>query len=135
MAAAQRGHTVSEETRRKIGVHSARNFRKMAIHRFPYNGQLYLSRLEVAFAQHLDRLGLTWQYEPCIIRLPTGRSYIPDFYVREWYTYVEVKGWSGWGSLDKVDQARAAGYPVLYATSRGFPSGPPTLAQLLQPFE
>lgn len=50
------------------------------------------SRLEVAFARHLDEHGITWRYEPAIFG-PRGAGYLPDFeLVRPGeHHYVEVK--------------------------------------------
>lgn len=68
-----------------------------------------LSSWEIAYAQYLDLAELTWDYEP-VLRLSTGRRYLPDFWVREWKTYVELKG--PMSSAEKVDQAIADGYKV-----------------------
>lgn len=68
------------------------------------------SKWEVAYAQDLDRQELTWDYEPHQLLLSDGRVYIPDFWVHEWHTYVEVKGFPD--RLDKVELATADGHPV-----------------------
>ena len=73
----------------------------------------FKSTWELAYAKHLDALGLAWAYEPARLLLSTGRTYVPDFWVAEWATYVEVKSWSGsGGGIAKVEQAVQDGHPV-----------------------
>jgi hypothetical protein len=51
------------------------------------------SSYEIAFVeQHLDRCGLTWDYEPQTFDLG-DISYTPDFWVEELQTFVEAKGY------------------------------------------
>jgi hypothetical protein len=57
-----------------------------------YAGVDFRSTLEADWAYTLDRLGMTWQYEPEAIMLPSGREYRPDFYLPELTTWLEVKG-------------------------------------------
>lgn len=65
---------------------------------------------ERGFARWLDAQGLTWAYEPHTLLLSDGRRYVPDFWVEEWKTYVELKG--PHLSADKANQAIADGHPV-----------------------
>lgn len=50
------------------------------------------SKLEAAFARHLDALGVPWRYEPAIFG-PRGSGYLPDFELTrpDGKHYVEVK--------------------------------------------
>lgn len=73
----------------------------------------FRSSWELRVAEQFDREALTWAYEPCRLLLSNGRVYIPDFWVEEWSTYVEVKGWKRPGSIDKVGAALADGHAVL----------------------
>jgi hypothetical protein len=54
------------------------------------------SKWEVAYAQYLDRNGIAWEYEPCYFTVGKGKwngeTYIPDFYLCETNTYIEIKG-------------------------------------------
>jgi len=50
------------------------------------------SSYEIKFAKWLDRKNLTWQYEPKRFYLK-DRTYAPDFYVKEWNKWIEIKGW------------------------------------------
>lgn len=54
-----------------------------------YRGAFMRSRLEVAFAQELDRRGIAWEYEP--ERVGGGR-YLVDFHLPDLKCWVEVKG-------------------------------------------
>ena len=70
------------------------------------------SRWEVSIAEQLDGELLTWQYEPHVISLPDGRNYIPDFWVTEFGGYLEIKGWTGAGRLEKFELAKQIGIAV-----------------------
>ncbi|MDX3354727.1 hypothetical protein PV703_15715 [Streptomyces sp. ME01-24h] len=57
-----------------------------------YRGTTFRSALEASWAATLDSLGITWEYEPETITLPSGTRYIPDFHCPEIGTWIEVKG-------------------------------------------
>jgi hypothetical protein len=57
-----------------------------------YAGTDFRSRLEAGWAATLDSWGFRWQYEPETITLPSGAVYIPDFWIPEMRTWLEVKG-------------------------------------------
>jgi len=56
-----------------------------------YNGVKYRSRTEARWALFMEKLGLTFDYEPDGFELPSGRRYLPDFYIHDFKTYLEVK--------------------------------------------
>lgn len=58
----------------------------------PYGGTTFRSRLEARWATFLDSHHITWQYEPETITLPSGTVYVPDFWLPELGTWIEVKG-------------------------------------------
>lgn len=57
-----------------------------------YAGITFRSRLEADWAHTLTVNGITWTYEPETITLPSGTIYIPDFWLPELGTWIEVKG-------------------------------------------
>lgn len=57
-----------------------------------YAGCRFRSRLEARWAVFFDHAGIEWQYEPERFGLSGGRTYLPDFYLPECDTWVEVKG-------------------------------------------
>ncbi|MFJ9012290.1 hypothetical protein [Streptomyces canus] len=57
-----------------------------------YRGTTFRSALEASWAATLDTLGVTWEYEPETITLPSGARYIPDFRLPEIGAWLEVKG-------------------------------------------
>jgi hypothetical protein len=90
-----------------------------------HRGVLMRSRLEAHWATVLDTAGIAWSYEPELIRLPgRGRrwtGYVPDFWLPELQTWLEVKG-PHWERFDKTRAlARLCGKPglVLVATAAG----------------
>lgn len=57
-----------------------------------YAGITFRSRLEADWAATLDAWNVPWQYEPETITLPSGVNYIPDFWLPDHGTWLEVKG-------------------------------------------
>lgn len=57
-----------------------------------YSGSTFRSKLEADWAATLDSLGVRWEYEPETITLPSGTTYIPDFWLPDVGTWLEVKG-------------------------------------------
>jgi hypothetical protein len=57
-----------------------------------YKGIRFRSALESAWARTLDDYGITWEYEPETVRLPSGQRYVPDFRLTDLSTWIEVKG-------------------------------------------
>lgn len=68
---------------------------------------------EVAYAQHLDRLGIEWKYEPKWFYIGPGNykgeTHLPDFYLIKQKKYVEIKG----RYIDQ-DQAKIATFRAKY---------------------
>lgn len=66
----------------------------LAIESLPtvYRGTTFRSALEASWAATLDSLGITWEYEPETITLPSGAWYLPDFHLPEIGVWLEVKG-------------------------------------------
>jgi hypothetical protein len=57
-----------------------------------YGGALFRSALESDWAKSLHALGISWEYEPRLVELPSGQQYLPDFWLPEIGTWIEVKG-------------------------------------------
>jgi hypothetical protein len=57
-----------------------------------YNGIEFKSKLEAKIALFLDALKIKWEYEPKVFALSNGVIYIPDFFLSELNTWLEVKG-------------------------------------------
>lgn len=58
-----------------------------------YAGCRFRSRLEARWAHFFDTLGLKWEYEPQGYLVGNAqRPYLPDFYLTDLGTWVEVKG-------------------------------------------
>lgn len=57
-----------------------------------YHGIPMRSRLEAAFARHLDEMGVIWRYESAVFG-PEGQGYLPDFEVArpDGRHFIEVK--------------------------------------------
>lgn len=66
-----------------------------------YKGYHFRSRLEARWAVVLDHMNYAWEYEPEGFELSSGR-YLPDFWLPEVETWVEVKG----GAPSKFDLDR-----------------------------
>src|ERR1039457_3106365 len=58
-----------------------------------YAGYRFRSRLEARWAVFFRHLGIRWDYEPQGYRVgPAKRPYLPDFWLPDLGTWVEVKG-------------------------------------------
>lgn len=57
-----------------------------------YKGYRFRSRSEARWAVFLDSLSLDWEYEIEGFVLRDGTHYLPDFYVRDWGLWIEIKG-------------------------------------------
>ena len=56
-----------------------------------YKGYRFRSRLEARWAVFFDELGVAYEYELEGFSLPSGKSYLPDFYLPDIGVFVEVK--------------------------------------------
>lgn len=75
-----------------------------------YAGTTFRSRLEAEWALNLTLLGIGWVYEPEAYELLDGQRYLPDFWLPETRTWLEVKGPHG-ERTDKCEQfARMASH-------------------------
>lgn len=66
-----------------------------------YAGHKFRSRTEARWGVFCDSVGRKYSYETQGYRLPNGLTYLPDFYLPEIRTWVEVKG-----VMDDEDQAK-----------------------------
>lgn len=59
-----------------------------------YANTLFRSRLEARWAVFFDELGIKWQYELDGFELPSGKRYLPDFFLPEigWFEVKPVDG-------------------------------------------
>lgn len=85
------------ESRRLLSVSVMRRFKEGWV---PWHRKLFRrgcikiwmrSSWEVAFAKWCHMKGLHWNYEKKSFLLSVG-GYLPDFFVKEWNSYVEIKG-------------------------------------------
>ena len=56
-----------------------------------YNGYRFRSRLEARWAVFFDACKIKYQYEPQGFVLDSGKCYLPDFYLPQYNTFVEIK--------------------------------------------
>ena len=84
-----------------------------------YNGYKFRSRLEARWAVFFDMLKVRYQYEPEGYVLEDGKKYLPDFYLNDFDTYVEIK--SDPMMLTDYDKLKIDGFKDLAKTfSKGF---------------
>ena len=100
-----------------------------------YSSVLFRSRAEARWAIFFDLMGWAWDYEPCHYRLgdgPGALSYLPDFYLPDVATWVEVKGPSflDAASMGKLASAAAGPHPL---PSRHAPYGRAQAVMLVGP--
>lgn len=83
-----------------------------------YNGYRFRSRLEARWAVFFDALGVEYEYEPEGYMGWNGVRYLPDFYLRDFNVYAEVKGSDAqlWNDAKKIEDAIDWGMtPISYA--------------------
>lgn len=56
-----------------------------------YKGYRFRSRLEARWAVFFDALKLDWEYEKEGFEMQDDGRYLPDFWVSDWQTWVEIK--------------------------------------------
>lgn len=56
-----------------------------------YCGVQFRSRTEAKYCMLFNMFDIAWTYEPRRFPLPSG-SYLPDFYLPAWSTWIEIKG-------------------------------------------
>lgn len=69
-----------------------------------YNGYRFRSRLEARWAVFFDTMGIRYVYEPEGFVLSDGTMYLPDFYLPDSDTYVEIKGVMSDKDKHKIEQ-------------------------------
>lgn len=57
-----------------------------------YSGRIFRSQLEARWAAFLDLLEVNWDYEPSFYQVGPKLWYLPDFYLPDLGTWLEVKG-------------------------------------------
>lgn len=70
-----------------------------------YAGHFFRSRLEARWAVFFDHMEIPWLYEPEGYVINKNRLYLPDFYLPECGTWIEVKGSSDGLDLDLLGDA------------------------------
>ncbi len=94
---------ISTEPRRYVPTKSGKRFRFV---RRTGIAIFLRSSYEAAFAGYLDAKNIDWEYEPQEFLLSNGRTYTPDFYIREWEMLVEIKGYLWKDAGEKIDLFR-----------------------------
>lgn len=74
------------------------------------------SSFELIFAKYLLKHRIRFEYEPRRIQLAPDTIYIPDFYLPDTDTWVEVKGYASPNWLRKRAMFERAGYRLLVVT-------------------
>ena len=79
-----------------------------------YNGYRFRSRLEARWAVFFDAAGIKYQYEPEGFTNEEGEQYLPDFFLPDLNTYVEVKGErkGAWEEIKKAQHMITWGGPI-----------------------
>ncbi len=80
------------------------------------------SSYEVIFAKYLLKHRIRFEYEPRRIQLAPDTIYIPDFYLPDTDTWVEVKGYASPNWLRKRAMFERAGYKLIVVTGASIDS-------------
>jgi len=93
----------------KVSKHAAYGRNKSGI--FPDIGFYTRSKWERNYIRYLKYFNMAFMYEPKTFKFPIGlykrnTSYVPDFYLYEQNTWIEVKGWMSPDSKTKIARFR-----------------------------
>ena len=80
--------TLKDEADSKVGGTSDRGANAL---KTKFRGVIYRSQTEARWAVFFDAIGVQFSYEPETISLSTGRKYVPDFFIKDFDAYFEVK--------------------------------------------
>jgi hypothetical protein len=72
-----------------------------------YKGYKFRSRLEARWAVFMDFVKVKWEYEVQGFVLSSGRPYLPDFWLPELSTWLEIKPWKSdtpWPTEGSVEE-------------------------------
>ena len=83
-----------------------------------YNGTIFRSSWELTVAQLLDEKGIDWTYESQTFQYKGNRRYTPDFYLKEFNLFLEVKPETFVDEevIDKLDSVETEGFNTLLIT-------------------
>jgi len=85
-----------------------------------YRGIRFRSKLEAQWAKLLDHFQIKWDYEPDGFEFRDGTMYLPDFWLPESETFLEVKGIMDERDMHKVRMLlHESGKPVVIGYSMG----------------
>ena len=88
--------------------------------RTKYKDIWFRSKLEAQWAKLLDHFGIRWDYEPEGFRFRDGTMYLPDFWLPESETFLEVKGLMDEEDMHKIRMLLHEGRtPVVIGMSCG----------------
>jgi hypothetical protein len=80
-----------------------------------YHNTKFRSKLESEWAKWLDQYDIKWAYEMQGFDLENGTWYLPDFYLPEVDTFIEVKG-----AIDNIDKP----YKMVQMLKKDHPNWP-----------
>lgn len=81
-----------EHTAKYCSYECAAAYRPHAVKHCNYKGINFRSSWEMLFAQFLDSQNIAWEYESEVFQTSFGK-YVPDFWVMDWNSFVEIKGY------------------------------------------
>lgn len=86
-----------------------------------YNGIVYRSRLEAFWARFFDLFKIEFKYEPKFFTFDNSVKYLPDFYIKNLETWIEIKGSEPTAfEIEKVIKLNISTKELVYIFS-GFP--------------
>ncbi len=106
-----------------VGINNCRSTSRYSWH-VKVNGKRVTLRssYEVIFAKYLLKHRIRFEYEPRRIQLAPDTIYIPDFYLPDTDTWVEVKGYASPNWLRKRTMFERAGYKLIVVTGASIES-------------
>jgi hypothetical protein len=92
-----------ENTAKYCSYGCASVYRPHGVKHCKYKDINFRSSWEMKFAQFLDNKNIAWEYEHKVFETCFGK-YVPDFWVPEWNSFVEIKGYFREDAKKKFDE-------------------------------
>lgn len=105
-----------ENTAKYCSYECAATYRPHAIKKWFYKDIWFRSSWEMKFARYLDNLKIEWNYESKTFDTSFGH-YTPDFWIPNWNSFVEVKGWFRDDAKEKFEEV-SKNYPIILADKK-----------------
>lgn len=77
--------------------------------KFIYKNKKFRSNWEIIVAEWMDQKSIIYEYERHRFKRPSGRYFVPDFFIPSANTFIEVKGYYRQDDIEKIKEFKESG--------------------------